>query len=53
VWRRTHYLSFPLFAVATVHGLTAGTDATGKPLFLTMLAVSVLVLTVMRFTTGR
>lgn len=25
-WRATHFLSFPLFAVATVHGLTAGTD---------------------------
>jgi hypothetical protein len=27
VWRNTHYASFPLFAFATVHGLTAGTDA--------------------------
>ena len=26
VWRATHYLSFPLFATATVHLLTAGTD---------------------------
>lgn len=26
VWRSSHFLSFPLFAVATVHGLTAGTD---------------------------
>ncbi len=26
LWRSTHFLSFPLFAVATVHGLTAGTD---------------------------
>ncbi|HXY45059.1 MAG TPA: ferric reductase-like transmembrane domain-containing protein [Acidimicrobiales bacterium] len=26
LWRLTHYASFPLFAVATVHGLTAGTD---------------------------
>jgi DMSO/TMAO reductase YedYZ heme-binding membrane subunit len=26
LWRAVHYLSFPLFAVATVHGLTAGTD---------------------------
>jgi predicted ferric reductase len=25
-WRATHYLSFPLFAVATIHVLTAGTD---------------------------
>jgi len=26
-WRATHFLSFPLFAMATIHGLTAGTDA--------------------------
>ena len=26
VWRATHVLSFPLFAVTTVHALTAGTD---------------------------
>jgi predicted ferric reductase len=26
VWRATHYLSFPLFAMATIHGMTAGTD---------------------------
>ena len=25
-WRVTHYLSFPLFALATIHVLTAGTD---------------------------
>jgi predicted ferric reductase len=25
-WRATHYLSFPLFIVATAHGVTAGTD---------------------------
>lgn len=25
-WRMTHYLSFPLFALTTVHTLTAGTD---------------------------
>jgi DMSO/TMAO reductase YedYZ heme-binding membrane subunit len=27
VWRRTHVLAFPLWALATVHFLTAGTDA--------------------------
>ena len=27
VWRRVHVLSFPLFVSATVHGLSAGTDA--------------------------
>ena len=26
VWRSTHYLSFPLFALASVHALSAGTD---------------------------
>lgn len=26
LWRATHYLSFPLFALATVHALSAGTD---------------------------
>jgi DMSO/TMAO reductase YedYZ heme-binding membrane subunit len=25
-WRAVHYLSFPLFLTATLHGLTAGTD---------------------------
>jgi DMSO/TMAO reductase YedYZ heme-binding membrane subunit len=30
IWRRVHYLSFPLFVSATVHGLAAGTDATRK-----------------------
>ncbi|MEY2460352.1 MAG: hypothetical protein QOG30_2182 [Acidimicrobiaceae bacterium] len=25
-WRATHFLSFPLFILGTVHGLTAGTD---------------------------
>jgi predicted ferric reductase len=27
VWRATHYLSFPLFVMATAHAVTAGTDA--------------------------
>ena len=26
LWRATHYLSFPLFALTTVHALSAGTD---------------------------
>jgi DMSO/TMAO reductase YedYZ heme-binding membrane subunit len=26
VWRSTHYLAFPLFALTTVHALSAGTD---------------------------
>jgi methionine sulfoxide reductase heme-binding subunit len=27
-WRRTHYLNFAVWALALVHGLTAGTDST-------------------------
>jgi predicted ferric reductase len=27
LWRRVHYASFPLFALATIHGVTAGTDS--------------------------
>jgi hypothetical protein len=26
VWRRVHFLSFPLFVMSTIHGLSAGTD---------------------------
>lgn len=28
VWRRVHYLSFPVFVLSTIHGVAAGTDAT-------------------------
>ena len=27
LWRRLHFLSFPLFVTSTIHGLSAGTDA--------------------------
>jgi predicted ferric reductase len=27
IWRRVHYASFPLFITATMHGISAGTDA--------------------------
>jgi DMSO/TMAO reductase YedYZ heme-binding membrane subunit len=30
-WRRVHYLSFPLLALASVHALSAGTDGTSVP----------------------
>ncbi len=43
VWRRTHVLSFPLFAVATAHGLLAGTDAGGRLLFTVMLVTATVV----------
>ena len=33
VWRATHGLSFPLYALATAHLLLAGTDANGGPLY--------------------
>ena len=48
-------LSFPLFAASTAHGLMAGTDATGSPLFSAMAIVSALVfaLTVARIDHGR
>jgi len=30
VWRAVHFASFPLFVVATIHGLTAGTDGSNR-----------------------
>lgn len=42
VWRLTHFLSFPLFALATVHLLWVGTDRTALPMR-TFTLVSVLV----------
>jgi predicted ferric reductase len=50
LWRATHYLSFPLFATATVHAMSAGTDRTNL-LVLTsvlVLTVAVLLLTLLR-----
>jgi DMSO/TMAO reductase YedYZ heme-binding membrane subunit len=40
MWRSTHYLSFPLLAVATVHGLTAGTDRHNPLVLYGMLGVT-------------
>jgi predicted ferric reductase len=31
VWRRVHFASFALFVMATIHGLTAGTDTKSAP----------------------
>ncbi len=55
VWRRTHYLSFPLFAFATIHGLTAGTDRHSAALRIAFYSVSWAagVLVVMRAVTAR
>ena len=44
VWRATHALAFPLFALSTMHGLTAGTDRSG-PLRIVMASTLVVVAT--------
>jgi DMSO/TMAO reductase YedYZ heme-binding membrane subunit len=43
VWRQVHYLSFPLFVLATVHALSAGTDRTNPAMQLGVLSVCALV----------
>jgi len=40
LWRRVHVLSLPLFALATVHFLVAGTDAAALPARVAMLAAT-------------
>ena len=40
VWRATHFASFPLFAVATIHALSAGTDRATLPLRVVVLATT-------------
>ena len=42
-WRLTHYLSFPLFLLTTVHALSAGTDRSTFLLRLTVAVVTALV----------
>lgn len=45
VWRSTHYLSFPLFLLTTVHALSAGTDRAAVLLRTTIVvAVAIVVL---------
>lgn len=39
LWRRVHHASFPLFALATIHGVTAGTDS--RTAFAVMVLASV------------
>jgi hypothetical protein len=39
LWRRIHFASFPLFVLATLHLLTAGTDAGNTPLQALVVAV--------------
>ena len=50
LWRATHYASFPLFVVASIHALTAGTDRNTMLLQYGIIvsAVAVLVLTLIR-----
>ena len=48
VWRMTHYLSFPLFFLTTVHALSAGTDRKTFVLLLTI-AVATAVVTILSF----
>ena len=50
LWRATHFLSFPLFALTTVHALAAGTDSGTLPLRAGIIgaAVAVTVLTFIR-----
>jgi DMSO/TMAO reductase YedYZ heme-binding membrane subunit len=38
LWRRVHYASFGVLGLATVHALVAGTDTTGAPFRLTVIA---------------
>lgn len=42
-WRLTHYLSFPLFLLTTVHALTAGTDRSTLPLRVSVIAASAVI----------
>ena len=50
IWRRLHFLAFPLYVVATLHMVTAGTDGRTALAFLAVAAagVSIGVLTAMR-----
>ncbi len=50
LWRAVHFLSFPLFVSATVHGLSAGTDS-GAPMVViaaALIASAVVALTAIR-----
>jgi methionine sulfoxide reductase heme-binding subunit len=43
MWRMTHYLSFPLFLLTTVHALSAGTDRSTLLLRLSVIVVSTVI----------
>jgi DMSO/TMAO reductase YedYZ heme-binding membrane subunit len=44
LWRALHFLSFPLFASATVHAMTAGTDRSNLAVLTAVLVGTTLVL---------
>jgi methionine sulfoxide reductase heme-binding subunit len=44
LWRALHFLSFPLFASATVHAMTAGTDRSNLVVLTAVLVCTTLVL---------
>jgi VanZ family protein len=44
LWKKVHLASYPLFAVATVHLLTAGSDAAALPVLLAVAALCAAVL---------
>jgi DMSO/TMAO reductase YedYZ heme-binding membrane subunit len=48
VWRATHFLSFPLFALTTIHALSAGTDA-GNVVWRGIVAAVVVAVTALTF----
>lgn len=48
VWRSTHYLSFPLFLLTTVHALSAGTDRAAV-LLRTAIVVAVAIVALLLF----
>ncbi len=43
-WRAVHFMSFPLFGLATLHGLTAGTDRSSMLMRVTLLGTTAVVL---------
>ena len=55
VWRSTHYLSFPLFAASTFHGLRSGKDAhlRAYELAVVVIVVAVMVLLLVRVLSRR
>jgi DMSO/TMAO reductase YedYZ heme-binding membrane subunit len=43
VWRALHFLSYPLWAVATAHFITAGTDAYSQPFAYIVIGTTVII----------